>query len=549
MTPMPNAPNPNAIFGEALARTPAPLPLSTVQEQLAQTAGLNAQAQETAANAQLKQRTVKNLQLMHDNLPALLQASGGKYDDSVFNGLISKGVDPDAVEKIRGDHYMHDQTMANTQHIQALADQAKQDLQDHKSKIAARIAVGLQQTVNPDKTIDPVKLEAQLQNAAIQDPNYDVSGMRALATKDPEKFKAVLGAALATRPDIQEEEEAAQQKHIQTSKAAVELKQQELAQRIRERFAGPLAGTPPGVAAPRLNTAATGGAAQFPELADAVSNEIDQKKNPDEWNLAFGTALNHLQTTGDTGKALDEVHKIAERIATNKETLAREKELKAIPPAINPETQEFRQEDLDLRREMRADTSRRFYSTQLDRYGRPIADLQGRMGRLQDSLDQNSPTADALIAPELLSIMAGGTGSGLRMNQAEINRIVGGRSKWESLRAAAKQWSLDPKTANSITADQRQQIRDLAKTVQDRLASKEQALNDARTELENSNDPVAHQRIVNRVQRKLLEADQPAGAGAGAPTAPPATQHKAGDTRTINGKTYVRDAKGTWTAQ
>lgn len=88
MTPMPNAPNPNAIFGEALARTPAPLPLSTVEEQLAQARGLNAQvpvqqqqAQELALKNQLTQRKVKNLQIMHDNLPGLLQASGGKWDE------------------------------------------------------------------------------------------------------------------------------------------------------------------------------------------------------------------------------------------------------------------------------------------------------------------------------------------------------------------------------------------------------------------------------------------------------------------------------------
>jgi len=34
------------------------------------------------------------------------------------------------------------------------------------------------------------------------------------------------------------------------------------------------------------------------------------------------------------------------------------------------------------------------------------------LGRLQDTLDQQSPQADALIAPELLTVMAGGQGSG-----------------------------------------------------------------------------------------------------------------------------------------
>jgi hypothetical protein len=37
MTPMPNAPSPNAIFGEALARIPAPEPLDVIQGRMAQT--------------------------------------------------------------------------------------------------------------------------------------------------------------------------------------------------------------------------------------------------------------------------------------------------------------------------------------------------------------------------------------------------------------------------------------------------------------------------------------------------------------------------------
>jgi hypothetical protein len=202
------------------------------------------------------------------------------------------------------------------------------------------------------------------------------------------------------------------------------------------------------------------------------------------------------------------VNAARQKAVDDERALQREKELRKIPTAINPETQEYRQELMDLRQRERADRSYQFNSTQLDRYAKPVTDLQTRMARLKDSLDQNSPAADALVGPELLSIMSGGAGSGLRMNEAEISRIVGGRSKWESLRAAAQQWSPDPKAANSITPEQRQQIRDLAKAVQDRLDAKQEVIDSARDDLANTDDPVRHRRIVTNAQRKLLEADQ-----------------------------------------
>jgi hypothetical protein len=123
------------------------------------------------------------------------------------------------------------------------------------------------------------------------------------------------------------------------------------------------------------------------------------------------------------------------------------------------------------------------------------------MGRLQDTLNQNSPQADALVAPELLTVMAGGQGSGLRMNEAEIARIVGGRSNWESLKAAA----------NSITPAQRQQIRALVSTVQQRLAAKQSVLDGAHEDLINATDVSGHRRVVAGARSKMTAVDQGGG--------------------------------------
>ena len=163
------------------------------------------------------------------------------------------------------------------------------------------------------------------------------------------------------------------------------------------------------------------------------------------------------------------------------------------------------------RNDARLDRSYQFNSGQLEKLGTPIDSTIQRLGRLQDTLAQNSPQADALVAPELLTVMAGGQGSGLRMNEAEISRIVGGRSQWENLKAAAQKWSTNPATANSITADQRQQIHALVTAVSGKLAQKQQILNDSRQGLINATDPTQHRQILANTQQRLANVDQSAG--------------------------------------
>ena len=153
-------------------------------------------------------------------------------------------------------------------------------------------------------------------------------------------------------------------------------------------------------------------------------------------------------------------------------------------------------------------------NAELNAIGKPIADLNQRLGRLNDTIAQNSPQADALVAPELLTVMAGGAGSGLRMNEAEIARIVGGRSKWQDLQAAINKWKTDPKAARSITTEQQQQIHALVKTVGDKLQQKQDIMNDAYQQLSATDDVKEHRRIVNGVRDAFSKIDKGEGAGA-----------------------------------
>jgi len=161
----------------------------------------------------------------------------------------------------------------------------------------------------------------------------------------------------------------------------------------------------------------------------------------------------------------------------------------------------------------RSDKSYQYSSGQLDKVGQPIEQAIQRFGRLKDTLNQATPQADALVAPELLTVMAGGAGSGLRMNEAEISRIVGGRSNFESLKAALNKWQLDPSKALSITASQRGQIRQLMDEVHGKLLKKQEVLDQARQDLVNNDDPFQHRMIVSKARQSLTKIDMGQGGG------------------------------------
>lgn len=152
--------------------------------------------------------------------------------------------------------------------------------------------------------------------------------------------------------------------------------------------------------------------------------------------------------------------------------------------------------------------SYQFHANNLAKLQKPIDDLAGRLGRLKDTLAQNNPQADALVAPELLTVMAGGQGSGLRMNEAEIARIIGGRSNWETLKASINKWQLDPSAARSITPAQDKMVRDLVATVDARVSAKQAAFDEAAKQLALEPDPQKHKLIMYEAHKAATGIDR-----------------------------------------
>jgi hypothetical protein len=155
----------------------------------------------------------------------------------------------------------------------------------------------------------------------------------------------------------------------------------------------------------------------------------------------------------------------------------------------------------------RSDRSYQYNQGRLDKIRQPVDQLVQRMGRLQDTLNQRNPQADALVGPELMTVMAGGMGSGLRLNEAEISRVVGGRSAWENLKASMQHWATNPKDARTITPEQDKMIRALVAEVGTKLQKKQSVLEETQQKLLESDDPKEHRTIMADAQHALDAID------------------------------------------
>ena len=129
-------------------------------------------------------------------------------------------------------------------------------------------------------------------------------------------------------------------------------------------------------------------------------------------------------------------------------------------------------------------------------------------------LNARTPEADTLIAPLVLKSTISGTGTGFRMTRAEIENVVGGRSKWESLQAALNKWSTDPSKALSITDEQRTELRDLAKSIRKSANAQMGKITKARHAMDDADDAKAIQKIATKLQEDLTTEEEPADTNA-----------------------------------
>jgi len=162
------------------------------------------------------------------------------------------------------------------------------------------------------------------------------------------------------------------------------------------------------------------------------------------------------------------------------------------------------QETVPSKEDAANDKGYQFNSTQLEKVRTPIDALATRMSTLTQNTNFHTPQADSLLAPEILSVVAGGQGSGLRMNQAELERIAGGATKWTQLQTALNKWSTDPAHA-TFTDEQRNQMRQIVGAIQQKVSTKQGILEYSEQRLIDAGDKTEQRQVVADT-RKLLDA-------------------------------------------
>lgn len=202
----------------------------TLQDLIAQTRQRQAATALTTAETQQRQRDLQNAALIRQNLPGLLDTSKGQYDDSVRQGLMKVGVDPEAVEKVIGAKFSNDEAVARTQELQATAQNAQQeaakaqaDLQNQARLHGSALAYKIQQS-----NYDPSVASAAITDLEKSDSNWAKTGagaqMLQLMSQDPQGFKAKIDAMVGN-PDFQAQQAGIQSTQAETKRAGAQTAQ------------------------------------------------------------------------------------------------------------------------------------------------------------------------------------------------------------------------------------------------------------------------------------------------------------------------------------
>jgi hypothetical protein len=153
----------------------------------------------------------------------------------------------------------------------------------------------------------------------------------------------------------------------------------------------------------------------------------------------------------------------------------------------------------------RFDRSYQYHSGEISKIETKADEYGARLSNLRGNLDAaaNNPQAQALIIPQLVAAMAGGQGSGVRINEAELNRTEGGRSNWESALAWLQKFNTDPQHAGSLTPSQLKQMDQILSLVEGKHNARNKALSDARNELVTAKDEMGHRTAFQNLRTRL----------------------------------------------
>ncbi len=158
--------------------------------------------------------------------------------------------------------------------------------------------------------------------------------------------------------------------------------------------------------------------------------------------------------------------------------------------------------------------SYKLQNDELDKLGKPIDEVATKVGDLRDLIatgDSGNPQAWANVPAKVLSLTAGGQGSGLRMSTALLDQELGGAGKWAQLQGAFQAWNPDPKNASKISDAQKTQFRAILNAAEKRVQARQDIVNQGRQDLIDAKDINGHRTVVLGTRTKLAAADRAAG--------------------------------------
>ena len=138
-------------------------------------------------------------------------------------------------------------------------------------------------------------------------------------------------------------------------------------------------------------------------------------------------------------------------------------------------------------------------SSRIEAIAKPIEERRANLQKIVDTLNTKNAVADSLVAPELLTAMAGGAGSGIRINEAEIKRVLGARSTLDDVRAML----MKVQSGETVTENVRNQINQLVGLVKGKIDRKVEVINKYRQALAKSDSIESHRQLFADMNEQL----------------------------------------------
>lgn len=148
--------------------------------------------------------------------------------------------------------------------------------------------------------------------------------------------------------------------------------------------------------------------------------------------------------------------------------------------------------------------------TEFNNRAKPLEDRIDRINKLNESLDQGTRIADSTLAEQLITITAGGSGSGVRITQPEIEQVLKNtRTKWEDLDMMLRRWSGDKTQSLVLNDDQRAAMRGLARAYRKAATKAHRRILDYRSQIDEADNVSSVNRIRTRAEEDLFSEPEP----------------------------------------